>query len=187
MIDSALKQRVAAELHRYWWLFLIRGLLGLALGVFALVYPGATLAAIVILIGAYLIFDGIIAIVKAIQILRSDSQWWILLLEGILGIVVGVAILAWPGLSVLTLAFLVGFWAIFSGILAVAAALRFRAYVTDEWLYTLFGIVSVVFGGVVLFKPATGLVYIVLMTSIYGFVMGFTMLALAFRARSLTP
>ncbi|MGP0090445.1 MAG: DUF308 domain-containing protein [Xanthobacteraceae bacterium] len=85
MIDSALKQRLAGELHRHWWLFLIRGLLGLGLGVIALVYPGATLAAVVILIGAYLIFDGIIAIAKAIQILRTDSQWWVLLLEVVLG------------------------------------------------------------------------------------------------------
>jgi uncharacterized membrane protein HdeD (DUF308 family) len=49
----------------------------------------------------------------------------------------------------------------------------------------LFGIVSVIFGCFVLFAPATGLVYIVLMISIYGFVVGFTMIALAFRARSL--
>lgn len=185
MIESALTQRVTSDLHKHWWLFLIRGLLGLALGVFALVYPGATLAAVVFVIGAYLIIDGIIAVAKSIQVLRSDKQWWVLLLEGILGIVVGVAIFVYPGISVLTLAYLVGYWAILSGILAIAAALRLRAHVSGEWLYILFGIVSLVFGLVVLFSPGTGLVYIVLMTSIYGFVIGVTMIALAFRARSL--
>jgi uncharacterized membrane protein HdeD (DUF308 family) len=186
MIGSALNQGVAGELHRHWWLFLIRGLLGLALGVFALVYPGATLAAIVILLGAYLIIDGIVAVVKAFQILRSDAHWWVLLLEGLLGIVVGIAIFALPGLTALTLAYLVGWWALITGILAIVAAIRLRTYVKGEWLYVLFGIVSILFGGFVLYAPATGLVYIVLMTSIYGFVMGVTMLALAFRARSLT-
>jgi uncharacterized membrane protein HdeD (DUF308 family) len=176
---------VAGGLRRYWWLFLIRGLFGLALGVFALVFPGATLAVTVILIGAYLIVDGIVAVAKAVQVLRSDAHWWVLLLEGILSIAVGLAIFMWPGLSALTLALLVGYWAIISGVLAIVTAFRLRLHVANEWLYLLFGIVSVVFGGVVIFAPATGLVYIVLMISIYGFVIGFTMIALAFRARSL--
>jgi uncharacterized membrane protein HdeD (DUF308 family) len=60
-----------------------------------------------------------------------------------------------------------------------------RTHVSGEWLYMLFGVVSVIFGGIVLFAPATGLIYIVLMTSIYGFAMGITMLALAYRARGL--
>ena len=92
---------------------------------------------------------------------------------------------AWPGLSILSLAYLVGYWAIISGVLAIVTAMRLRKHVGGEWFYLLFGIVSVIFGGFVLFAPATGLVYIVLMISIYGFVIGVTMIALAFRARSL--
>jgi len=60
-----------------------------------------------------------------------------------------------------------------------------RTHVPSEWLYVLFGVVSVVFGFVVLLAPATGLVYIVLMIAIYGFAIGATMIALALRARSL--
>jgi uncharacterized membrane protein HdeD (DUF308 family) len=85
----------------------------------------------------------------------------------------------------LSLAYLVGYWAILTGALAIVTAFRLRAHIKGEWLYLLFGIVSVIFGGFVLFAPATGLVYIVLMISIYGFVIGFTMIALAFRARNL--
>ena len=173
------------SLHKNWWLFAFRGVLGLALGIFALLYPGATLGAIVILLGAYLIIDGIIAVVKAFQVFRTDSQWWLLLLEGVLGIAVGLAIFLFPGITVLTLAYLVGYWAIISGILAIATAIRLRAHVGGDLLYILFGIVSLVFGCFVLFAPRAGLVYIVLMTSIYGFVMGISMLALAFKLRSL--
>jgi uncharacterized membrane protein HdeD (DUF308 family) len=185
MVNPALPQPIAANVRRYWWLFLIRGLFGLALGILAVIFPGATLAVAVILIGAYLIVDGIVTIAKAIQIMRSDAHWWVLLLEGILSVVVGVAIFVWPGLSILSFAFLVGYWAIFTGALAIVTAFRLRAHISGEWLYLLFGIVSVIFGFVVLLSPATGLVYIVLMISIYGFVIGFTMIALAFRARSL--
>ena len=102
-----------------------------------------------------------------------------------MSIVVGLAIFAWPGLSILSLAFLVGYWAIISGVLAIVTAVRLRKHVGGEWFYLLFGIVSVIFGGFVLFAPTAGLVYLVLMISIYGFVIGVTMIALAFRARSL--
>jgi uncharacterized membrane protein HdeD (DUF308 family) len=183
MIDAM--TAVPGNLHRYWWLFLIRGLFGFALAGFALVYPNATLAAVVLVLGAFLAIDGIIAVVKALQILRTDRHWWVLLLEGLLGIVVGVAIVAWPDISIVSLAYLVGYWAILSGAFALATALRLRAHVPGEWLYVLFGVVSVIFGAFVLFAPATGLVYIVLLIAIYGFVMGVTMLALAFRARRL--
>ncbi len=175
---------IKENLRKYWWLFLIRGLLGLALGVLALVYPGATLAVAVLLIGAYLIVDGVVAIIKSFQ-LRPDKHWWALLLEGILGVIVGVAIFIWPGISLVTMAYLVGWWAIVTGVLAVGTAVRLRTQIQGEWLYILFGIVSVIFGFFVLMAPATGLVYIVLMISIYGFVIGFTMIALAFRAKSL--
>jgi len=185
MVDPVLPQPIAANVRRYWWLFLIRGLFGLALGVVALLLPGATLAIVVLFIGAYLIVDGVVAVAKAVQILRTDSHWWVLLLEGILGIAVGVAIFMWPGPSILSLAYLVGYWAIITGIIGLGTAVRLRAHVPGEWLYLLFAFVSIVFGLFVLIAPATGLVYIVLMISIYGFFIGFTMIALAFRARSL--
>ncbi len=176
---------MVSQLRSYWWLFLIRGLFGLALGVLALIFPGATLAVAVLLIGAYLIVDGAVAIWKSFSVMRSDAHWWVLLLEGILGVVVGLAIFTWPGLSALTLAYLVGYWAIITGVLAIVTAFRVRAHVPGEWLYILFGVISVIFGFIVLLAPATGLVYIVLMIAIYGFVIGATMIALAFRARSL--
>jgi len=174
---------VSTNVRRYWWLFLIRGLLGLALGVVALPYPGATLAGAVILIGAYLFVDGIVAVAKAIQILRSDKHWWVLLLEGILGIAAGVVIFFWPGISLLSLALLVGYWAIISGVFSIASAFRLRTHVPGEWLYMLFAVVSIVFGILVIAAPAIGLVYIALMIAIYGFVIGVTMIALAFQAR----
>ena len=176
---------VAAGFRRYWWLFLIRGLVALAVGVFAIAFPAATLAAVIFVIGAYLLIDGAVAVVKAIQVLRSDPHWWVLLLEGIAGLVAGAVIFLLPGLSLVSLALLVGYWAIISGVFAIVSALRLRTHVPNEWLYLLFAVVSIVFGIVVISSPATGLAYILIMISIYAFVTGVTMIGLAFRARSL--
>jgi uncharacterized membrane protein HdeD (DUF308 family) len=183
MLNPALLPGVAGALHRYWWLFLIRGVFALALGVFAVTFPGATLAVLVILIGAYLFVDGAVAVVKAFRVIRSDAHWWVLLLEGVLGIVVGLVIFAWPGLSLLSLAYLVGYWAIFSGVSAIVTSMRLRTHVPGEWFYAAFGVISVIFGLFVVVAPAAGLAYIVLMVSIYGFVAGVTLIVLAFRAR----
>ena len=176
---------VSGNVGRYWWLFLVRGLVAIALGVFALIYPGAALAGAVLLIGAFLLVDGIVAVAKAIQILRSDARWWVLLLEGIVGIAAGVVIFMWPGISLLSLAYVVGYWAIISGAFAIASAVRLRTHVPNEWLYMLFAVISIVFGIFVLMSPSIGLVYVALMISFYGFFSGVTMIALAFKAKSL--
>jgi uncharacterized membrane protein HdeD (DUF308 family) len=184
MVQPELTPNVIDRFRKYWWLFLIRGLLGIALGVFALIFPAATLWAFLLLIGAYLLVDGIATIAKAIQIFRSDRQWWVLLLEGILGVVVGILIFALPGISLVTLALLVGYWAFITGVLALVSAFRLRTHVKGEWLYLVFAVVSILFGLYVIVVPAAGLIYITLMISIYGFVAGITMIGLAFRARN---
>ena len=184
IIHPSAAPSVARAFHRYWWLFLIRGLFAIALGVFAVVFPGATLAVLVLLIGAYLLVDGIVAIIKAFRVIRSDPHWWALLLEGVLGVAVGLIIFAWPRLSLISLAYLVGYWAIFTGVSALFTSMRLRTHVPGEWLYTVFAIVSIIFGLVVVIAPATGLAYIVIMVAIYGFVAGVTLIALALRARS---
>jgi uncharacterized membrane protein HdeD (DUF308 family) len=186
MVQPELTPNVIDRFRKYWWLFLIRGLLGIALGVFALIFPAATLWAFLLLIGAYLLVDGIATIAKAIQIFRSDRQWWVLLLEGILGVVVGILIFALPGISLVTLALLVGYWAFITGVLALVSAFRLRTHVKGEWLYLVFAVVSILFGLYVIVVPAAGLIYITLMISIYGFVAGITMIGLAFRARNAT-
>jgi uncharacterized membrane protein HdeD (DUF308 family) len=186
MVQPELAPMFIERFRKYWWLFLIRGLLGIALGVFALVFPAATLWAFLLLIGAYLLVDGIATIAKAIQIMRSDRHWWVLLLEGILGVVVGLLIFALPGISLVTLALLVGYWAFLSGVLALVSAFRLRQHVKGEWLYLVFAVVSILFGLYVIVVPAAGLIYITLMISIYGFVAGITLIGLAFRARNAT-
>jgi uncharacterized membrane protein HdeD (DUF308 family) len=91
----------------------------------------------------------------------------------------------WPGISILTLAFLVGYWAIISGVVSIIAAVRFRAHIRGEWLYVIFGVISLLFGLFVLVEPTAGLAYIIFMIAFYGFFTGITLIVLAFRARRL--
>lgn len=175
---------IEPAVRRGWWLFLVRGLLALALGFIAIFDPGATLAALILLLGAFFIVDGVFAVVKAFRVMRSDRSWWLLLLSGVVGIVAGLVVFAWPGLTAVTLDILVGFWAIVTGIFEVMVAISLRRVIRGEWLYVLFGAISIAFGVYVLFVPGLGLTYLTLMIAIYGFVAGFALIAAAFRLRA---
>src|SRR5216683_628764 len=111
-----------------WWLFLIRGLLALAFGIALLVFPIAGLFVIAILFGAYALVDGLLALVAATRMRHEAGSWGWLLLEGVVGILAGISAAIWPGLAVLTLAILLGAWAIVTGILAIASAFTARLH-----------------------------------------------------------
>jgi uncharacterized membrane protein HdeD (DUF308 family) len=175
---------LAPAVRRGWWLFLVRGLLALAVGLIAIFDPGATLAALILLLGAFFIVDGVFAVIKAFGVMRSDRSWWLLLLSGVVSVIAGFVVFAWPGLTALTLGYLVGFWAMFTGIFEIMVAISLRRVIRGEWLYVLFGAISIVFGIYVAFVPGLGLAYLTLLIAIYGFVAGFSLIAAAFRLRS---
>jgi uncharacterized membrane protein HdeD (DUF308 family) len=172
-------------LRQGWWLFLIRGVLALALGIVAIVLPGATLAALILLSGAFFIVDGFFAVVKALRTMRSDASWWLLLISGILSVVLGVMVYRWPGETLLTLGYLIGFWAILTGILEVFVAIAMRNAIRGEWLYVVFGIISIAFGAYVTLVPGLGLAYLTILIAIYGFAAGISLIVVAFRLRGL--
>lgn len=172
-------------LKRGWWLFLIRGVLALAVGVIAIVSPGATLAAVILLIGAFFIVDGIFSVAKAFSVMRSDASWWLQLVSGLLSIVLGVIVYRWPGETALTLGYLIGVWAIVTGALEIGVAIALRKAIRGEWLYVIFGVISIAFGVGVFLEPGLGLVYLTILIAIYGFVAGVALLGVAFRLRRL--
>ncbi len=173
------------RLVSHWWLFLIRGLLALAFGIALLAFPVAGLWVIAILFGAYAFVDGILALVAATRMRHAGGRWGWLLLEGVVGIVAGICAALWPGLAVLTLAVLLGAWAIVTGVLAIASALTARLHVPGELLWLLSGVVSVIFGIAIFWSPAFGLFALVWMVSFYAIVAGVLLIGLALRLRRL--
>jgi uncharacterized membrane protein HdeD (DUF308 family) len=169
-------------LARRWWALALRGLLAVLFGILTFIIPGLTLFYLVLLFGAYAILEGVFNIISA---LRAPRQHWPLLLEGIVGIIAGFLAFGWPGITALILLYVIGFWAIFTGILEIAAGIRLRKHIDNEWLLILMGVVSVGFGVVLLVFPGTGALAIVLWIGAYALVFGIALMALAFRLRPL--
>jgi uncharacterized membrane protein HdeD (DUF308 family) len=125
----------------------------------------------------------VFAVVKAIRIVRSDRSWWVLVLSGAVSIAAGMVVFTLPGLTAVTLAYLIGIWAVVTGVFELIVASSLRNAIRTEWLYLIFGIVSIAFGMFVFFVPGLGLAYLTFMIAIYGFLAGISLITTAIRLR----
>ena len=118
------------ELARHWWVIALRGLAAVLFGVLAFVWPGMTLAVLVLLFGAYALVDGILGILAAAR--GGTDHRLVMGLEGVVGVLAGLAAFVLPGLTALILLYIIAFWAILTGVLEVVAAVRLRHTITNE-------------------------------------------------------
>ena len=172
------------SLTRNWWALALRGVAGILFGIITFLWPGISLAALVFLFGAYAFADGVLSIVSAVR-RRAGDRWWLLLLQGIVGIGAGVVTLFWPGITALALLAVIAAWALIGGALQVAAAIRLRKVITGEWLLALGGVLSIALGVLLLIFPGPGALALVLWTGAYAFVFGIVLLVLGFKLRGL--
>ena len=176
---------MASDLARNWWLLALRGVLGILFGIVAFVWPDATLAALVIVFGAYVFVDGIFAVVAGIGMRRQLSLWWLVLLEGIAGIILGMLTFLSPDTTALVLLTIIAAWSIVTGIFEIATAVRIRTMIANEWLLILSGVVSIIFGALLIAQPGAGAIAIVWLLGAYALLFGMLTLMLAFRLRGM--
>jgi uncharacterized membrane protein HdeD (DUF308 family) len=167
-------------LARNWWAVALRGIVGVLFGMLTIFIPGVTLVTLVLLFGAYALMDGIFNVIAAF---RSVSHHWAFLIEGLIGIVAGVVTFAWPAMTAIILLYLIAFWAILTGVFEIAAGVRLRSAIANEWALILMGVLSLLFGIFIAFAPGAGALAIVLWIGVYALIFGIFLLVLAFRLR----
>jgi uncharacterized membrane protein HdeD (DUF308 family) len=165
----------------HWWALALRGLLAVLFGIACLVAPVFIFELLIIFYGAYAFVDGIFAIAAAAFGEGQAGRWWALLIEGILGVVVGAITFLWPGITAVALLYLIAFWAIAHGVFEIIAAIRLRAHIQGEWALVLGGILSVIFGVLVLVWPGGMVLTIMWVIGIYAVLFGILLFVLAFR------
>ena len=168
-------------LTQKWWAVALRGILAIVFGIVALAFPGATLVSLAVVFGAYAFVDGLFAIVSAFGHPGREAVWYVL--DGILGIAVGVATFLFPGITAQGLVYLIGVWAILTGIFEVIAG--FELPIKRDWLLVLAGIASIIFGVLVFVNPVSGALAITWLIGVYALVFGGSMLVFGIRLRGL--
>jgi uncharacterized membrane protein HdeD (DUF308 family) len=168
-----------------WWMFAVRGVAAVIFGVLALIWPGQTLQALVLVFGAYALVDGIFAVIAGITARGSFDRWWAVLLEGVAGIIIGLLTFFWPNITALVLVYFIAAWALITGILEIVAAIQLRRVITGEWMLILGGLLSIILGILLFVFPGAGAVSLVWMIGIYAIVFGISEIVFAFRLRGL--
>jgi uncharacterized membrane protein HdeD (DUF308 family) len=180
---SPAHEAMIAVLAKNWWAVGIRGVIGILFGLVALFLPGATMLSLVLVFAAYAFVDGVFAIVSAVRAARERERWGYLLLEGIVDIAAAAVAVLWPGITVVAFVFVVAFWAIFTGVLELMAAFRLDFIDGRGWLI-FGGIVSVLYGVLLIVAPMIGAVVLTWWLGAYALVFGVCLVVLAFKLRA---
>jgi uncharacterized membrane protein HdeD (DUF308 family) len=173
-------------LVRNWWALALRGVAAMLFGIIAFALPGVTLTVLVLFFAAYLLVDGIFALIAGLKAAERHQRWGALALEGILDLIAGAAVVMWPGLTLIVFIYVAAFWALVTGITLLVAAFRLRKQ-SGEWMMILAGILSIAWGILVALFPIAGILIWAWWIGAYALVFGITMIILAFRLRRRHP
>lgn len=171
------------DLARNWWVIVLRGALGILFGIIAFVMPGVTMLSLVVLFAAYSFVDGVLAILASVRAAKRNGMWGALAVEGLVGIATGIIAFSWPGLTVVVFVFLVAIWAIVTGALMLAAAFKLGLD-HGRWWLALGGIVSILYGVLLVIAPLVGALVLTWWIGAYAIVFGVSLLVLGLRLRS---
>ncbi len=179
------EELMLAAISRNWWLVALRGALAVVFGIAAFVWPGITFGVLVLLFGAYAFIDGVVVLGFGLMAAGDHEQWWPMALAGIVGIAVGVLTFMQPAAMALALVFVIGAWAIVTGLLEIVAAIRLRDVIAGEWLMGFSGVLSIVFGVLVLAQPGSGALALVFLFGFYAILAGISQIGLGWRLHGL--
>jgi uncharacterized membrane protein HdeD (DUF308 family) len=169
-----------------WRAVAARGVAAVLFGLLALVWPGITLGALVLLFGAFALVDGAMMLAAALTGARdAQGRHLPLVLQGLLGVAVGIVTFVWPGITALALLLLIAVWAFMTGTLAIGAAIRLRRVIDNEWLLGASGVLSVLFAVALVVAPRSGALAVTWLIGFYALVYGVFLLGLAWRLHQL--
>lgn len=186
-MTQSFSQNIKASVQ-YWWLFLLTGILLTGIGIWIFVSPAAAYVTLSVLFAVSMLVTGIFESVFALTVRRSLRGWGWTFAGGILDMVIGIYLLSFPGISMLVLPFILGFWLLFKAFSAIGFSLDMRSHHEPYWGALLFtGILIGFLGFMVLAVPAFGVLNIIVWTALSFVTAGIFRIILAFRLKKLSP
>ncbi|MGC2410738.1 MAG: HdeD family acid-resistance protein [Methyloceanibacter sp.] len=181
--DAARSDALSEVLAQSWWVVGLRGILGIIFGLICLLTPGIAVQVFVILFAAYMLVDGLFAIISGVRAARNGERWGLLVLEGVVDLAAGAVAVLWPAITLVALIWVIAIWAIVSGALMLAAAFGLNLD-HGRWWLALGGIASIIFGVLLVIEPLIGAVVLTMWIGAYAIVFGVMLLVLAFQLHS---
>ncbi len=171
---------------RNWWMLALRGVAAILFGIAVFLAPGIALNVLVLVWAAFMLVDGVFAIATAFRSREGNPRWWAHLLEGFISILAGIGAFLFPGLTSLVFLYIIAFWAIFTGVMEIIAAIQLRKAIEGEFWLGLSGVLSIIFGVVLILFPGAGILTLLALLGGYAVFFGIILLILAFRLRGMS-
>ena len=163
----------------------LSGLAGIAFGLIALIWPGASQVALIALFGAFALVYGAMFLAAGLNLVAHKRTDWVpYVVGGLAGIAIGAVTFFRPGVTALVLIYFIAAWAIVTGLFEIVAAVDMHGEIQGDWLLGLSGLVSIVFGALVAIRPGDGALAILWLIGIYAIIGGVARLVFAYRMYS---
>ncbi|PWC78734.1 hypothetical protein TSH64_32025 [Azospirillum sp. TSH64] len=175
-------RRMNRVLARNWWALALRGAAAILLGVLALLMPGVTVATLALTFSAYLLLDGVFAILAGLRASRHHERSLPFILEGAVSLIAGIVAALWPAASLFALVFLIAAWSVVTGLAEVMSAWRMER-THGKWAWGVAGALSILFGLSMWILPALGLLALAWGVAAYLIAFGLLALVTAVRLR----
>ena len=182
---SRLDMASTVALARWWWTFILRGVLAIAFGVLAFFAPALGIAILVGLFAAWALIDGVTNLFTGFRTRETDRSWWLEIVEGIVSIIAGIIALLFPVLAAEILVLIIAAWAIVTGVFEIVAAIRLREKIRGEFWLGLAGLASILFGVVLFLFPGAGALSLVWLIGSFAIVFGVFLVILGWRLRTI--
>jgi uncharacterized membrane protein HdeD (DUF308 family) len=176
------QEALSEVLADQWWVVALRGVIAIIFGLICFFFTPAAILAAVLFFSAYMLVDGVLAIISGVKAARNGKRWGLLILEGIVDIAAGVIAFMWPGMAAVVFVLLIGIWAVISGGLLVYAAFSLKLD-HGRWWLALAGMASVIFGILLFIAPVIGAVVLTWWIGAYAVAFGILLLILGFKLK----
>lgn len=155
------------------------------LGVVAVVWRDISLDNLILVFFGFALLDGVAGLAGAVRAAEAHERWAPLLMEAVIGIAAALLAVTWPGIMTIdVLGYIIGAWALLTGLLEIASGVLLRRHIRHEWLLALSGFASLLLCVLMISLPLASPGGIALWLGVYAFIFGCLLIALGFRLRS---
>jgi uncharacterized membrane protein HdeD (DUF308 family) len=180
-LSTDFDKSVKTTAKNWGWSALLRGLVTLLFGILVLVYPASSTTVLILFFGWFCLFEGLFLVFSSLTQTRDKSTFWTSMLGGILGILVGVAVLWQPAFAAAYFVFFVAIWALMRGVTEIVLAIEYRKVFHHLWLNIFTGLLTALLGIALMWDWQVGLSVLISVVGIFSVMIGFTLLILAFK------
>lgn len=167
---------------KFWWLILLRGIITFIFGLLCVFSSEMVMYTLLMYFGFLSVFSGIILFFEA-ALDRTESAA-VKVTEGIFYILAGILFLYRPDFVLRLTFYLIAFWTIVAGLFIIYRSFKLRKVIRNEWLYAVSGVLTFVFGIMILFNAIATAEAVIFLFGLFAIVSGLLMITASFRIKS---